>query len=714
MQDILTGCDGWTAAGAERCAGKSQLREECSALGVFARFLSICEWEGERAEDVKSTRSGGSVKIGHQLKVSTMTAIQLLFPLLVSCVAASARPPRHLSACQVVQMDVFCSNLNLRSAPVNLPHGVQMLDLSLNQVQNLTMETLAYHTSFNHLNLHSNKIHFIQPGLFRDMTDLKVLDLSRNHLNVFTHSKINIGPLTAVESLDLSSNGLYTGMSDYFLADSPSLANLSLNSNSITKIAQNTFSGSSSLKRINLHNNVILEIEDGAFDSLNHLTELDLSKNSITCITDFNLCHLKVLNLSKNSMEFFQSTRSTDSYDLQILDLSENKMHYFPLLPRNNVLQYLDVSRNQLQSINVTASHDRRTTVHLFHLRYLDMSYNQLQIIHESFFYCMASLEVLNVSNNCISSFSITNEGLLQTVKVINLSYNSLQSLTFGENTLPSLEELLLQGNDLTNLDHQIFQKLPSIKHLYLQENDLEICDADQNCKNPPACVSFSSIPNLQFLYISENNLQTLPSNAFANTPLKLLDLSLNPGLDMDRDSFSGLERSLVHLLLRENNISCLNTDLSSLKSLKHIDLSTNQLTTLPMWNRESSIESLNLQNNNLVTLEPSTMLALEHSLKTLYMGSNPLSCCSNLAFLQMVKNSALTIADLETVTCVLEDYSEPVNIGKVTEEMCQKPKIQNFVVVVVLTALFLLIVLGLLIKCCQSKKRKPSRRFNA
>ncbi|KAL7390802.1 hypothetical protein ABVT39_028100 [Epinephelus coioides] len=644
----------------------------------------------------------------------TMATFQLLFPLLVSCVAASARPPRHLPPCQVVQMDVFCSDLSLRSAPVNLPHDVQMLDLSRNQVQNLTQETLAYHTGFHHLNLHSNKIHFIQPGLFKDMTDLKVLDLSKNHLNVFALSKINTGPLTAVESLDLSSNGLYTGMSDYFLADSPLLANLSLSSNSITKIAQNTFSGSSSLRKISLHNNVILEIEDGAFDSLDHLTELDLSKNSITCITDFNLCNLKVLNLSKNSMELFQSTTSTRPYKLLTLDLSENKMPYFPLLPRNNVLEYLDVSRNHLQSVNVTGDPEKQTNVYFSRLRYLDMSYNQLKSIPESFFYCMASLEVLNVSNNCISSFSITNEGLLQTVKIINLSYNSLQSLIFGENALQSLEKLFLNGNDLTTLDHQIFQRLPSIKHLQLQQNNLQICSSDQNHQDPPACVSFSSLRNLQILYLSENNLRTLPANAFANTPLKLLDLSLNPGLDMDKDSLSGLEHSLVHLLLRENNISSLNTDLSSLRSLKHIDLSTNQLTVLPMWNKDSSIESLNLQHNNLVTLEYRTMLALERSLKTLYMGSNPLSCCSNLDFLHMVQHSGVVVPDIETVTCVHEDYSEPVNIEKVTKEMCHRPGIQNYIIAVVVIVLAVMIVLALLVKCCHSRKRKPNRSFSA
>ncbi|XP_063751431.1 transforming growth factor beta activator LRRC32 isoform X2 [Eleginops maclovinus] len=639
-----------------------------------------------------------------------MAVLQLLLPLMVCSVAASERPPQHLPACQVVQMDVFCSNLSLRSAPVDLPQGVRLLDLSRNQVQNLSQETLAYQSGFQHLNLHGNKIHFIQPGLFKDMTDLRVLDLSRNHLNVFAHSKINIGPLTAVESLDLSNNGLYTGMSDYFLADSPSLVDLSLNGNSITKIAHNTFSGSSSLRRIRLHNNVILEIEDGAFEVLDNLTELDLSKNSITCITNFNLCNLKVLNLSKNSVELFRSA-TTMVFSLTHLDLSENKMLYFPLLPRFNMIEHIDVSRNHLQTINVTGGLEKRTQVYFNHLKYLDMSYNQLKSIPESFFHCKDILEVLNVSNNCISSFSITNPGLLQMVKIINLSFNPLQSLTFGENTLPSLEKLFLQGNDLTTLEHGIFQRFPSIKHLHLQQNNLEVCSLKHEHQD---CVSFSSIPNLQFLNLSENNLMILPANAFTNTSLKLLDLSLNPGLEMDKDSLSGLEHTLIHLLLKENNISSLNTDLSSLKSLKHIDLSTNQLTNIPVWSKDSSIESLNLQNNNLVTLKYSSMLALEHSLKTLYMGSNPLSCCSNLDFLQMVQRSAVVVPDIEMTTCIHKEYSEPVNIEKVTNEMCHISGSQNYVIVLVVIALVVMIVTALSVRFCQARKRKHIRSFNA
>ncbi|KAM4620580.1 transforming growth factor beta activator LRRC32 isoform 1-T3 [Polymixia lowei] len=669
-----------------------------------------------------------------------MAGFQLLFPVLVSCVASTLSPPGQLSQCQVIQMDVLCNGLNLRSAPANLPHHIEKLDLSSNMLQNLTHEALAFHNTIHHLNLHANKIHFIQPGLFKDMKNLKVLDLSKNYLDAFALSKTSIGPLTAIESLDLSNNGLYTGMTDYFLGDSPSLANLSLNGNSITKIAKNTFCGSLALRKITLHNNVILEIEDGAFETLPDLTELDLSKNSITCITDFNLSQLKVLNLSKNSLETFRAIDSNVEYELLYIDLSENKIPYFPLLPTRNKVAYLDVSRNQLQSVNITGTAEEllnfRDTF-LAHtlssltnrhqdfskLIYLDLSYNQIKSIPQSFFCSMELLEVLNVSNNCMGSFFVDQDGPLNNLKVLDLSYNSLENLSFGENTLLLLEELFLQGNLLTTMDPQIFQRLPSIHYLQLQKNDLKICVTQQKRTNPsledhqdpPGCVYFSSILALQFLYLSENNLKELPKYAFYNTPLKLLDLSLNPGLEIHQDSLSGLENSLVHLLLRENNISKLNTDLSSLNNLKFVDLSTNKLSTLPLWHKESSIESLNLQNNNLVTLDYDTVLALERSLKTLYMGSNPLSCCGNLRFLHMMQRSAVVVPDIATVTCVNLQDSEPVNIETVTQEMCRTLDNRSISIIVILViALVLIVVLGLLSKVCYTRRRKHSSSFSA
>lgn len=674
-----------------------------------------------------------------------MAGVLWVLLAIVTTVAASVRSQRQLPPCQVVHRNVFCNDLNLRAIPAGLPHSIQNLDMSQNLLQNLTWNALGFHNTLQHLNLHSNKIQFIQPGLFENMTHLKVLNLSRNYLDVFALSKTNIGPLTTVESLDLSGNGLFTGMSDYFLSKCPALVNLSLNGNSITKVAQNTFCGSLALRNIDLHNNVILEIEDGAFESLVHLTELDLSLNSITCITDFNLSHLKVLNLSKNSMENFQTIDSYEEYELLHLDLRENKIHYFPLLPRNNKLMYLDLSRNQLMSVNTTGTADElehfrdsfvtltRPAVSarhqdLFRLVYLDMSYNQLKILPQSFFCSMVSLEVLNVSNNCIESFSVNHESLLNSLKILDLSYNALQSLSFGRNALRSLAQLFLQGNNLDTIDPATFQRLPRIRDLHLERNYFRVCGSqseptkalrrDYDNHDPNGCVYLDSIPTLHFLYMSENRLDRLPANAFAGTPLKLLDLSLNPGLELDREAFGGLQDSLVHLSLRENQIAHLNTDLSTLSSLKFVDLSTNKLSTLPPWTKETSIESLNLQNNSLVTLEYGTVQVLERSLKTLYVGSNPLSCCGNLPFLGMVQRSAVVVPDIEAVTCQHVQGSElvEVNIESVTQEQCQTvdSKSLSIIVIVIVSVLVLMGVLALLSKVCNPRRKRFSGSFRA
>ncbi|CDQ66907.1 unnamed protein product [Oncorhynchus mykiss] len=579
---------------------------------------------------------------------STMAAYLWLVLAIVSDVAASLlRPPRQLSPCQMVQNDVYCNDLNLRTVPAKLPHGIQKLDLSRNLLQNITQEVLAIYTTVHHLNLHSNKIQFIQPGLFKDMTNLQVLDLSSNYLDVFAE----------------------------------------------------TFCGALALRNIDLHNNVILEIEDGAFDSLLHLSELDLSINSITCITDFNLSKLKVLNLSKNSMECFQTTDSDLEYELLHLDLRENNIHYFPVLPRRNKLMYLDLSRNHLMSVNTTGTADElehfRDT-----LKYLNMSYNQIKSIPMSYFCSMVSLVHLNVSNNCIGAFSIDQESPLNSLKTLDLR------------------------NFLTIMDSGMFQRLPSIRGLHLQQNYLKVCPSqrkspqtDHNSQDPPGCVSFTSIPSLHLLYLSGNNLEVLPPYAFNGTPLRLLDLSLNPGLEIHQNAFSSLETSLTNLSLRENHIPELNTDLSLLSSLKFVDLSTNKLTTLPLWNKASSIESLNLQNNNLVTLEYNTVLVLERTLKTLYMGSNPLSCCSNPRFLNMLQHSDVVIPDIAIVTCQYTENSEPVevNVGSVTQEQCQKLDSKSVsIIVIVVTALVLIAVLVVLSKVCHPKRRKLNISFRA
>ncbi|XP_076129786.1 transforming growth factor beta activator LRRC32 [Alosa pseudoharengus] len=637
---------------------------------------------------------------------------------------AAFMPPQQSSPCEVVQMDVFCNDKNLRSIPDKLPPGIKKLDLSRNLLQNLTQEVLAVYTSVHHLNLHSNKIHFIQPGIFKALTNLQVLDLSRNNLDAFAALKKDVGRLTSVESLDLSDNGLYTGMSDYFLRDAPALMNLSLDGNSLTKIDKSTFAGSSALKKINLHNNVILEIKEGAFESLSNLSELDLSMNSITCITDFNLSQLKLLNLSKNSLELFQAIDIDTEYELLYLDLRENKIPYFPVLPKMNRLMYLDLSRNRLRGVNISDTAEESSfkdqdglsksisQQDLSQLLYLDMSFNQIRSLPSFFFDRMMLLETLNISNNCLETFSVAHETPLNSLKTLDLSFNAMQNLSFEHNTLLSLQGLYLQGNYLSSLDSSIFSRLPHIRELHLQQNYLTICESQPQVSH--GCVSFSSMPTLQYLSLSVNSLEVVPQYAFYGSPLQVLDLAGNPGISIHKYAFWGLETSLTLLTLKENHLQSLNADLSVLINLRFVDLSINRLTSLPLLNKDSSIEFLNLRNNSLVTLEYNTVVVLEGTLKTLYVSSNPLSCCSNPRFLNMVQASNVKIPDLASVTC-LDSKNVEINIANVLQDHCKTLDSKSLnILIVVVTSVGLIVVLVVAFKLCHMKRRRHSSSFKA
>lgn len=599
----------------------------------------------------------------------------------------------QISLCQELQSETDPSNQSLNSTPLTVNHT---------------------------LNLSRKLLQFIQSDL-KNMTHLKALDAVL---------KKYVGPLSTVQKLDLSGNGLYTDMIDYLLRDAPALTNLSLNENSITKIGNATFSGSLSLRNIDLHNNVILEIEEGTFDSLLNLTELDLSVNSISCITDFNLFQLRSLNLSKNSMTSFQSIDSNQAFELLYLDLRENKMHYFPVLPRRNKIIYLDISRNQLHSLNSTGPddelqylrdieeltlfplHSSKTHQLLPKLLYLDLSYNQLKAVPPDFFSSLEALDTLNMSNNCLDNFMMDTGSPLNALKTLDLSYNNLQNLTFMENTLQALETLYLQGNILTMLDSGIFH-LPSITNLHLQFNGLSICGPQQN--QTSGCVALFSIPTLRYLYLSENKLTSLPAHAFQETPLLILDLSLNPNMKISEQAFSGLERSLTHLYLRGNQLEKHSISLlSTLHSLKVLDLPNNQLDGLFLGSRDSSIEILNLQNNKIKILDISTVLALEKTIRTLYLASNPLICCENLHLIRLVQQAHV---DIDNAMCKYTGDAGygTINLRDVKSEHCETLNSKVFVIAMIaVLVLGLMIVLLVAIKLCHSRSYKFSNSYKA
>lgn len=628
--------------------------------------------------------------------------------------------PLEESPCVMTSMVASCQNKSLLEVPV-LRQDIQSLNLSRNNLKNITKNPLSLYSSLEILDLSSNKISFIEPNTFTKLVNLKEISLSDNNLDRFVYYKApGIGLLPNVQKLDLSGNSLYTDMTEYFIQNAPNVRYLSLAGNSITMISAETFSGTPLLSEVDLRNNIIMDIEEGSFDNLVHLRKINLVMNSITCIYKFNLYQLESLNLSKNSIQIFHTSDSDEEYHLKHVDLSDNKLVHFPILPSVNNLITLNLSMNLIR-FSENASHEElawleeeegesrnATMANLLTLTHLDLSYNNIKSIPEDFFSTMPMLQFLNLSQNCIEYFTFGRTVALNFLEELDLSGNLIQNMSLAAILLPNLKRLHLQNNQLHYVDSRTFHGLPSVAYINLQSNNVELCGLNSEMAKE-RCVSFINISSLQHLNLRENMLKVLPECAFYGTSLTYLDLSRNFGLAVRTNALKGLESSLEVLHLEDNAIIHLNVDLPLLVQLQYLDLSGNHLTWLPTWNRNCHIETLDLRNNSFSLLEDSNIPALESTLRTLSLSGNPLSCCENSWIVHMVRRNVVTVTDLDATTCHdSEGRTEEIMLRENHSENCAKVDVKNMNTVIILTVVLVSLVtivgIGSLTCYCRQK----------
>ncbi|XP_009995032.1 PREDICTED: leucine-rich repeat-containing protein 32 [Chaetura pelagica] len=652
--------------------------------------------------------------------------LYIIFFLAVVSRGTSNNQPTVGVSCEMGNSQAFCHNKDLQQIPHELQPNVNKLDLSGNLIRSIPEMPLSFHTSLHCLDLSSNQISFIAPGVFAHMTSLLEINLANNHLyELAQNGTEGLGLLPKVEILDLSHNSLYNEMVEYFIKQAPALRYLYLADNSIIMISHKMFQGSPSLVEIDLQSNIIMEIEEGAFETLMNLSKLNLSMNSITCISDFNLRQLEILDLSRNSIETFHTAKSDDEYSLRYLDLSENKLLHFPVFPQVNKLATLNLSNNLIQ-LTAESPLDKmdymenewldvpfhlldqkqsrnKSSLYLSQLLYLDLSYNEIKSIPDEFFESMLSLHTLNLSKNCLQAFAATYDSALISLTVLDLSYNALQNLLLDASTLSNLKELYIQNNHLQTLQFDIFSSLANLRLLHLQSNNISLCSmysglAKQRLAGEESgCVSFVDSPALQYLYLTDNMLNILPAYTFYKTSLIVLDLSMNPGLKIEVKALSGLEKSLEYLYLHGNSLIDLNIDLPCFSHLKHLNLSENQLNWLPKWGSDSPLEVLDLRNNRFSTLQNSNILALENSLKNLYLTGNPLNCCGNIWLSSMIQNKNVQIPNVEHLMCQYTQnfgYQEEMHVGNIRPEDCEKEDLKKINFLIILTFVLVLSVL--------------------
>uniref|UniRef100_A0A3Q2PVG1 Scribble planar cell polarity protein n=1 Tax=Fundulus heteroclitus TaxID=8078 RepID=A0A3Q2PVG1_FUNHE len=168
-----------------------------------------------------------------------------------------------------------------------------------------------------------------------------------------------------------------------------------------------------------------------------------------------------------------------------------------------------------------------------------------------------------------------------------------------------SLEELLLDANQLKELPKQPFFRLLNLRKLGLSDNEIQ--------RLPPEVANFMQLVELD---ISRN----IPESIKFCRALEIADFSGNP-LSLP-DGFTQL-RALAHLSLNDVSLQTLPSDIG-LANLVTLELRENRLKSLPSLSFLVKLEQLDLGSNELEVL-PDTLGALPN-LRELWLDRNQLS----------------------------------------------------------------------------------------
>lgn len=258
------------------------------------------------------------------------------------------------SLCQLITNSTLdCSNLGLSEIPKDIPNSVKQLNLSHNSISN-----------------------FLDDAFDKYCVNITLLDLSYNDISNL--SRRHFEGLKSLETLFLLANKISSLSPDTFV-DLKNLKRLDLSSNSL-ELQGSTSEGfliSSSLEELNLDNCGISELPTGMFSNMTQLQKLTLAGNLFDNFIDTtpfeplqNLLYLRMNRLSKSSIyilcEKLQSidTINFDEYNVSCLVLSVDGPFEGAIIPNDvveepksrSVILPTSTTRKPVELVSITTS----------------------------------------------------------------------------------------------------------------------------------------------------------------------------------------------------------------------------------------------------------------------------------------------------------------------------------------------------------------------
>ncbi|XP_059150135.1 toll-like receptor Tollo [Physella acuta] len=488
------------------------------------------------------------------LEVSN-SSLSHLFPV---CQAKSLKSLR-LSMNEIQKFEdagLFCNQTH--------PSMLEVVDLSANQ---LTKVPQWFSSSLPHvfvLSVANNSISYLENFPFEHSGNMYQLDLTNNEINDFNSGDFH--GLVNLRYLKISDNDV-SSLPRRFLSSVSSIAGLEMAS-------------------MGLDENVWMELTN-----LNSLMELDLSNNKISAINMEvmgQFLKLESLSLRNNNILFVHKDTFVNQTRLAQLDLSSNNLFDVPesLFRRQYLLKHLLLGYNRIKSIGQDAFAE------LKQLARLELKYNMLTNLPTRALYSLTNLVNLDL---CCNTLTTLEPDLLAKTKALtyfNVSFNNLKEipvLSYAE----SLQVVDLSNNVITSLLPVTFQDLQALKKIVLSNNQLtslhvrqfkgceslEVLDLSSNSLNKLDVDIFTFVKSIVEINLSNNQLTSFSQEFMSLVNLKILNLSGNKITQTYRGQFP----NHVEIIdLSRNNIANIKVHtFKSLKKIVNVNLSYNNLTTL-------------------------------------------------------------------------------------------------------------------------------------
>ncbi|KAG6600376.1 Receptor-like protein EIX2, partial [Cucurbita argyrosperma subsp. sororia] len=554
----------------------------------------------------------------------------------------------------------------------NFRNSLTHLDLTRSNLQGFNMDGFENMTSLVFLNLRSTKVDFHSPKWFKNLCNLKLLDLSGNNGGGLLSDVLKLFPqcvINSLETLYLPSNKLFGSLPDFTIF--PSLKELELSFNMLNGPIPQSLGQLSTLEHIGLNQNFLVgEVSEAHFSKLVNLKSLNLDGNSLAFnfkedwVPPFQLQSISLVNCSFSTrFPRWLRTQNFSYLDISLNRISDTIPDWFwkNLSPD---LLYLDISLNEIRGeipdldlkfnqmpVIILGSNEFEGQVpaFLFGAQNLDVSRNNFTDISGLCEVRYSPLYLLDACANLLSGQLPNCWDKMPNLVSLSLAYNSFSGdIPTSLGSLTTLKFLNLRINNFSG-------EIPS----WFNYTELKVFDASYNNLSGtiPSWIG-SRLPNLVRLSLRFNHFQgNLPSSLCNLRNIEVLDISFN--------SISGSIPTCLHnfdILTGTSNASMVQDQLRDLilmwkgqERLVHghnleiqrgIDLSSNHLTgEIPNEiTKLVGLVSLNLSRNELTGQIPKEMGQLQ-SLDFLDLSRNRLYGPIPSSFSQIWRLSMLDVS---------------------------------------------------------------------